>query len=97
MMDMKYLLLMVVALTLQTSALAKPKGQLIMLTDMTATRDLQEKVNRKQRLSTIGKMVASISHQIRTPIAAAMLYTSNIIQQDLDTRRTRDFSKKDPF
>ena len=51
-------------------------GKIILLTDVTETRALQELAARNQRLSAIGKMAASLAHQIRTPLAGALLYLS---------------------
>lgn len=53
-------------------------GQLILLTDQTETRALQAQLSRHERLSAMGRMVASLAHQIRTPLSAAMLYASNL-------------------
>jgi two-component system sensor histidine kinase FlrB len=50
--------------------------RIILLTDVTETRALQELAARNQRLSAIGKMAASLAHQIRTPLAGALLYLS---------------------
>ena len=43
---------------------------------MTESRAIEELVNRNQRLSAMGKMAASLAHQIRTPVAGALLYLS---------------------
>lgn len=59
-------------------------GQLILLTDLTETRHLQSQLAHAQRLSAMGKMVASLAHQIRTPLSAAILYGGHLIQDDLD-------------
>ncbi|MFG1498224.1 ATP-binding protein [Saccharospirillum sp. HFRX-1] len=53
-------------------------GQLILLSDQTQTRALQAKLSRHERLTAMGRMVASLAHQIRTPLSAAMLYASNL-------------------
>ena len=50
---------------LSISSLEGRPGQLILLTDLTDTRLLQEHVAKLQRLSSLGKMVASLAHQIR--------------------------------
>ncbi len=62
--------------TLATSHLPQQSATIVLLTDVTETRALQELVNRNQRLSAIGKMAASLAHQIRTPLAGALLYLS---------------------
>ena len=59
-------------------------GQLILLTDLTETRQLQSQLSHAQRLSAMGKMVASLAHQIRTPLSAAILYGGHLSQPDLD-------------
>lgn len=59
-------------------------GQLILLTDMTQTRQLQSQLAHAQRLSEMGRMVASLAHQIRTPLSAAILYGGHLSQPELD-------------
>ncbi|WP_077531648.1 sensor histidine kinase [Vreelandella utahensis] len=59
-------------------------GQLILLTDLTETRELQSRLARSERLSSMGRMVASLAHQIRTPLSAAMLYAGHLYEEDLD-------------
>jgi two-component system sensor histidine kinase FlrB len=59
-------------------------GQLILLTDLTETRQLQSQLAHARRLSAMGKMVASLAHQIRTPLSAAILYGGHLGQDDLD-------------
>lgn len=59
-------------------------GQLILLTDLTETRQLQSQLAHAQRLSAMGKMVASLAHQIRTPLSAAILYGGHLSEQELD-------------
>lgn len=59
-------------------------GQLILLNDLTETRELQSRLARSERLSSMGRMVASLAHQIRTPLSAAMLYAGHLQETDLD-------------
>ena len=53
-------------------------GILISLTDITATRDYEKAKENEQRLVSIGTMTAQLAHQIRTPLASAMLYTEHL-------------------
>ena len=76
------------------SALQDGAGQLVVLTDLTETRRLQQKISHLQRLSSMGKMVASLAHQIRTPLAAALLYAQNLSTPNLDQHRQKRFSDK---
>lgn len=63
-------------IALAASPLPQQGAKIILLTEVTETRALQELVARQQRLSAIGKMAASLAHQIRTPLAGALLYLS---------------------
>lgn len=76
-------------LSIATRSLDAEPGQLVLLTDLTETRRLQDQLARHERLSTLGRMVASLAHQIRTPLSAALLYASHLAEQDLplDTRQ----------
>ena len=69
---------------------ASSTGQLILITDLTETRLLQSRVSDLQRLSSLGRMVASLAHQVRTPLSSAMLYASNLGAPNLnDATRSR--------
>ncbi|WP_232465137.1 sensor histidine kinase [Oleiphilus messinensis] len=59
-------------------------GQLILLTDLTETRQLQAQLSRSERLSSMGRMVASLAHQVRTPLSTAMLYAGHLCQSEID-------------
>jgi len=63
---------------LEITTLGSQPGQLIMITDLTETRLLQDKLSQMQRLSSLGKMVSTLAHQIRTPLSAAILYSENL-------------------
>ncbi|WP_143871785.1 sensor histidine kinase [Catenovulum sediminis] len=79
---------------LETTALTPESGQLILLTDMTHTRLLQERLSHFKQLSTLGKMMASLAHQIRTPLSAAMLYASNLANTSLAKVSQSNFQQK---
>ncbi len=64
--------------SIATSSLGGEPGQILLIKDVTETRELQEKLSRYQRLSAMGQMAASLAHQIRTPTAAALLYLSTL-------------------
>lgn len=70
------------------------EGQIILLTDQTETRKLQENLNRNERLSAMGKMVSALAHQIRTPLSAAMLYAGHLCTSELDEDQQTNFSQK---
>ena len=64
--------------SISTSSLGTEPGQILLITDVTEKRRLQDKLGRYQRLSAMGQMAASLAHQIRTPAASALLYLSNL-------------------
>ena len=79
---------------LSITPLIDEPGQLIVITDLTETRQLQARVSHMQRLSSLGKMVASLAHQIRTPLSAAILYASNLTQAGVADDKRRKFSDR---
>ncbi|CAH0525167.1 sensor histidine kinase [Vibrio hippocampi] len=73
---------------------ASTTGQLILITDLTETRLLQSRVSDLQRLSSLGRMVASLAHQVRTPLSSAMLYASNLASPNLNEATRSRFQVK---
>ena len=60
------------------SALNSLPGVLITLADITTSRDYEKAKENDKRLVSIGTMTAQLAHQIRTPLASAMLYTEHL-------------------
>ncbi len=79
---------------LEISPLSPEPGQLIVLTDLTQTRQLQSRLAHLQRLSTLGKMMATLAHQIRTPLSSAMLYAENLASSKLTPVSQQQFQQK---
>jgi len=79
-------------LSIATRSLHGEPGQLVLLTDLTETRRLQDQLSRHERLSALGRMVASLAHQIRTPLSAAMLYASHLNEQALPLEQQQRFA-----
>ncbi|MEQ8663818.1 MAG: histidine kinase dimerization/phospho-acceptor domain-containing protein, partial [Gammaproteobacteria bacterium] len=61
-----------------TQALAGEPGQILLIKEVTETRRLQEQLAHHKRLSAKTEMAAALAHQIRTPLAAALLSTGNL-------------------
>ncbi len=78
--------------SIATRSLHGEPGQLVLLTDMTETRRLQEQLARHERLSALGRMVASLAHQIRTPLSTALLYASHLEQGGLSAEQQQRFA-----
>lgn len=81
-------------LSIATQALTGGDGQLIVITDLTETRALQKRLSRDERLSDMGKMTAQLAHQIRTPLAAGILYASHLASGKLEGDKVKTFSVK---
>ncbi|EJO94054.1 PAS/PAC sensor signal transduction histidine kinase, partial [Ectopseudomonas mendocina DLHK] len=79
-------------LSIATRSLHGEPGQLVLLTDLTETRRLQDQLSRHERLSALGRMVASLAHQIRTPLSAALLYASHLNEQVLPAEQQQRFA-----
>lgn len=69
-------------------------GQIILLTDQTETRRLQDQVSRHEKLSAMGKMVSALAHQIRTPLSAAILYANHLCSEQVEPERRMIFARK---
>ena len=70
-----------VALTV--TSLDSAGGRIILLHDITDTHGLKLQAERNERLAAMGEMAAQLAHQLRTPIAAALLYAGNLENPDL--------------
>nr|WP_180203301.1 ATP-binding protein [Pseudomonas sp. SbOxS1]NYU02399.1 PAS domain-containing protein [Pseudomonas sp. SbOxS1] len=79
-------------LSIATRSLDAEPGQLVLLNDLTETRHLQDQLARHERLSSLGRMVASLAHQIRTPLSAALLYASHLTEQALPVDTQQRFA-----
>jgi two-component system sensor histidine kinase FlrB len=79
-------------LSIATRSLDAEPGQLVLLNDLTETRRLQGELARHERLSSLGRMVASLAHQIRTPLSAALLYASHLTEQILPAETQQRFA-----
>ncbi|RAU40682.1 PAS domain-containing protein [Pseudomonas sp. RIT412] len=79
-------------LSISTRSLDAEPGQLVLLNDLTETRHLQSQLARHERLSSLGRMVASLAHQIRTPLSAAMIYASHLTEQALNVETQQRFA-----
>ncbi len=80
--------------SISTRPLGYSPGQVLLLSDVTQTRELQRTAQQNFHLVTMGKMMASLAHQIRTPLASSMLYLSQCVDGVLDSDTLQNFCQK---
>ena len=79
---------------ISTCPLGSEPGQILLITDVTEVRKLQNRLTQSHRLAAMGEMAASLAHQIRTPLASAILYSSNLKQQHLTDQQRHHSGEK---
>lgn len=58
-------------------------GRIVLMHDITDAHRLKIQAERNERLAAMGEMAAQLAHQLRTPLAAALLYAGNLENPDL--------------
>ena len=80
--------------SLTTNVLNNESGQIVLLSDVSELRSLQDTVNQQKHLSAMGEMVASMAHQVRTPLSTAILYASQMNKLSVSDGSRIKFSNK---
>ncbi len=81
-------------ISVATNPLPEGLGQIILITDLTKTRELQAKINQQKKLSAMGEMISSLAHQIKTPLASALLYISHVCNKNIDNARKQLYADR---
>lgn len=76
------------------TALDSAGGRLLLIHDITTAHELKANLERNQRLAAMGEMAASLAHQLRTPLATALLYSANLAQPELSEVARARFAGK---
>lgn len=79
---------------ISTCPLGNDPGQILLIADVTETRRLQKYISQHQRLISMGEMVASLAHQIRTPLASALLGASQLKNPNLGSDRQKAIAER---
>lgn len=80
--------------SISSSPLDAAGGQVLLIHDMTEAYAMQRELQRHQRLSAMGEMAAGLAHQLRTPLATALLYASHLKKLDLPEHERIRFADK---
>lgn len=81
-------------LNISVSLLEAGGGQIILLHDVSEAYQMEQALQRHQRLSAMGEMAAGLAHQLRTPLATALLYVANLTKPGLAEPERIRFSAK---
>ncbi|NNF41324.1 MAG: PAS domain-containing sensor histidine kinase [Woeseiaceae bacterium] len=77
-------------LSLSRRRLRSEPGEVLLLADVTDSQRMSELRQRNERLTSIGKMTAEFAHQVRTPLASAMLYLDQLDRDTASGARAAD-------
>ena len=77
-------------LSLSRRPLKSEAGEVLLLADVTESRRMAELRQRNERLTAIGEMTAEFAHQVRTPLASAMLYAGQLDRSTQANERVAD-------
>lgn len=77
-------------LSLSRRPLKSEAGEVLLLADVTESRRMSDLRQRNERLTAIGEMTAEFAHQVRTPLASAMLYAGQLDRSTQESERIAD-------
>ena len=79
---------------LSVTRLNEQSAEIVLLTDISHQQALQQRLEQQKRLAEMGKLSASLAHQIRTPLASALLYASQLNSASITAQSKEKFSAK---
>ena len=68
--------------------------EILLIHDMTESHSMRNALASQQKLAAMGEMTASIAHQLRTPLATALIYAGHLMRPDLASEKKQDFAEK---
>ncbi|MBM3115221.1 sensor histidine kinase [Jeongeupia naejangsanensis] len=73
----------VLRLRLVGTSLPEESRRILLVQDLTATWALEQSLAQHKRLAAMGEMAAGLAHQLRTPLATALLYAGHLARPQL--------------
>jgi signal transduction histidine kinase len=70
----------------------KPMGALLVFTDVTEVKGLEEQVRRADQLSSVGTLAAGMAHEIKNPLVTIKTFTQLLPDRYSDADFRKDFS-----
>ncbi len=74
--------------------LATRGGRIVLMHDISEAHSLKTRAARNERLAAMGEMTAGLAHQLRTPLAAALLYAGALEKASLSHAERARCSRK---
>ena len=68
-------------------------GKLVLIHDVTRVRQLEDRLQRRNRLEAMGQMVGSIAHEIRNPLGSVELFASMLRKDLRDQPQLRTYAE----
>lgn len=68
-------------------------GKLVLIHDVTRVRQLEDRLQRRNRLEAMGQMVGSIAHEIRNPLGSVELFASMLRKDLRDQPQLRSYAE----
>jgi two-component system sensor histidine kinase FlrB len=69
-------------------------GHILLVSEVTDAYRMREQLERHKKLSAMGEMAAGLAHQLRTPLATALLYAGNLARSQLSEPDRQRFAEK---
>jgi two-component system sensor histidine kinase FlrB len=70
------------------------RGRIVLLHDVTEAHAARARLERNERLAAMGQMAARFAHQLRTPLATAMLYADRLERGTIGEKERADIGQR---
>lgn len=80
--------------TIEQVQIDEESVSVVLLHDVSAAVEMRQTLQRNSRLVAMGEMAAGLAHQLRTPLAAALLYVGHLQREHLQDMDRIKFSGK---
>ncbi|UXY14598.1 ATP-binding protein [Chitiniphilus purpureus] len=84
----------VLQLNLSYGDMPQETHRIVLVHDLTESWNLQQDLAHHKRLAAMGEMAAGLAHQLRTPLATALLYSANLTKPQLPEPDRIRFAQK---
>jgi two-component system sensor histidine kinase FlrB len=79
---------------LEEQSMTSSRDRIVLLHDVTEAHAARERLQRNDRLAAMGQMAARFAHQLRTPLATAMLYADRLERGTIGEKDRADIGSR---